>query len=137
MKRTPFIRKEPPPLKKVELARKTPIRKRSPKRAKYMASPEREAGVAHMLAVKALGCMICGAPAEFHHEGKPRNDFRGLPLCPRHHKTEFGPGAYHYSPKAFYALHGPSEELLARVAEMLNRHENATLAPCSRHSSTG
>ncbi len=120
MKRTTFTRKEPPPLKKVALTRKTPLRKRSPKRAKYMASPEREAGVAHMLAVKALGCMICGAhPAEFHHEGKPRNDMRGLPLCPSHHRREYGEQAYHYSPKAFYDRHGSSADLLARVAAML------------------
>ncbi len=122
-------------MKRSPLARKTPLRKRSPKRAKYMASNERKAGVAHMLSVKALGCLICGGPAEFHHEGKPRNDMRGLPLCANHHRREYGPQAYHYSPKAFYALHGPSEVLLARVAEMLAsptmphpRHNVATFA---------
>jgi hypothetical protein len=116
-------------MKRAPITRKTPLRKRSPKRAAYMKSAERTAGVIHMLAVKALGCMICGQPAEFHHEGKPRNDFRGLPLCPLHHKREYGPGAYHYSPKAFYALHGSSEALLARVAEMLAIPNNAPRTP--------
>ncbi len=120
MKRSGFIRKEPPPLKKVALTRRTPLRKQSPKRVAYRRSEAGKAGLAHMLRVKGLGCLICGShPAEFHHEGKPRNDLRGLPLCPKHHRREYGPGAYHYSPKAFYALHGPSEALLARVAAML------------------
>jgi hypothetical protein len=44
---------------------------------------------------------------------------RVLPLCPKHHRREFGPGAYHYSKRAFYAAHGDSASLLARVAEML------------------
>jgi hypothetical protein len=42
-----------------------------------------------------------------------------LALCPRHHRRDFGPGAYHYSPIAFYAMHGSSAVLLARVAAML------------------
>ena len=115
MGKGPMGQKQPRPPKT-----RKPLRKRSPKREAYMASAERKDGVTHMLAVKALGCMVCGQPAEFHHEGKPRNDFRGLPLCPRHHKREYGPGAYHYSPKAFYAIHGSSESLLTRVAEMLS-----------------
>ncbi len=44
---------------------------------------------------------------------------RVLALCPRHHRREFGPGSFHYSPKAFYALHGSSEELLRMVDRML------------------
>jgi len=45
---------------------------------------------------------------------------KGLPLCLRHHRREFGSGAYHYSPKAFYAAHGPLKELLETVREMLD-----------------
>jgi hypothetical protein len=96
-----------------------PLPKRSAKRKAYMRSAARVDGVAHMMRVKALGCMICGDQAEFHHEAKPRSDMRGLPLCPPHHRREFGVGAYHYSPKAFYALHGTSEELLGKVSAML------------------
>ena len=74
-----------------------------------------------MARVAGLSCVVCGAYAvEVHHEGKPRNDMNALPLCPPHHRREYGPGAYHYSPKAFYAMHGSSEELLAMVARLLN-----------------
>lgn len=113
--RGPLGQKAP---KKTKGPRK-PTPKQSAKRKAYLASQDRADGLAHMLRVKQHGCMICGAPAEFHHEGKPRSDMRGLPLCPPHHRREFGPGAYHYSPKAFYALHGSSEELLRRVDRML------------------
>ena len=72
--------------------------------------------------VAQLPCLVCGAhPVEVHHEGKPRSDFNCLPLCPRHHRQQFGPGAYHYSPKAFYEAHGSSAELLARVAKILDQ----------------
>jgi hypothetical protein len=74
----------------------------------------------HMGRVAGMCCLVCGAwHVEVHHEGKPRNDMNVLPLCPPHHRREYGPGAYHYSPKAFYALHGSSAELLARVKTLL------------------
>ena len=100
------------------------LRKISRKRQKYLDSPERQKGLDYMGAVKMLPCLVCGcAGSEFHHEGKPRSDLKGLPLCPRHHRREFGPGAYHYSPRAFYALHGDSEALLKRVDELLAAYE--------------
>lgn len=65
-------------------------------------------------------CLVCGVHGvEVHHEGKPRSDMRVLPLCPGHHRREYGPGAYHYSPRAFYEEHGDSKFLLAKVADML------------------
>ncbi len=74
----------------------------------------------HMTAVASLPCLVCGAwPVEVHHEGTPRSNHRVLPLCPRHHRREFGPGAYHYSKRAFYDAHGTSDELLTRVAKAL------------------
>ena len=117
-------RKEPPPLKKPRKA----IPRQSRKRKAYLASPEREAGKAHMAAVAQLGCIVpdCGArPVEIHHEGRPRSDMRVLPLCAKHHRREYGPGAYHYSPKAFYAAHGDSKFLLAVVADMLANQFNS------------
>lgn len=73
-----------------------------------------------MARVAALPCLVCGYwPVEVHHEGKPRSDMNVLALCARHHRREFGPGSFHYSPSAFYAMHGSSAELLARVAAML------------------
>lgn len=99
-----------------DLAGRPPLGQKKPKPVNGTA-----AGKRHMARVAEIGrCMICGAhPVEVHHEGKPRSDMRVLPLCPPHHRREFGPGAYHYSPKAFYAAHGDSEALLKRVDEML------------------
>jgi hypothetical protein len=98
-----------------------PIPRISAKKRAHKAA-ERAAGAReHMAAVKALPCLVCGAyGVEVHHEGTPRSDFNVLPLCPAHHRREYGPGAYHYSPKAFYAAHGSSGELLARVKAMLS-----------------
>jgi len=99
-----------------------PIPKQSRKRKAYMASAARVEGLEHMAMVAALPCLVCGAyGVEVHHETIPHDDMLVLPLCPRHHRREFGPGARHYSPKAFYAKHGTSRELLDRVNAMLRR----------------
>jgi hypothetical protein len=99
----------------MNLAGLPPLGLKAPKPVNGTAACKR-----HMAAVAALPCLACGVHGvEVHHEGKPRSDMRVLPLCPRHHRREFGPGAYHYSPKAFYAEHGDSRLLLAKVADML------------------
>lgn len=104
----------------VKKARRKAVRRLSAKRAAYLASPERQEGLAHMGRVAQLRCIVCGAwPVEVHHEETPKSDFRVLPLCPPHHRREFGEGAYHYSPRAFYAAHGDSKLLLAKVADAL------------------
>lgn len=119
----PLGQKQPKPAKK-----RKPMRRVSKKRAAYLASPEREAGKAHMARVAQLPCMVCGVyGVEVHHEGKPRSDMNVLPLCPPHHRREFGPGAYHYSPRAFYAAHGESAALLTRVDEMLRDYDDNAL----------
>ena len=109
----------PKPPKTPAKARK-PLPKVSAKKRAHKAS-ERAAGAwEHMEAVKALPCLVCGCHGvEVHHEGYPRSDFNVLPLCPQHHRREYGPGAIHYSRKSFYADHGSSADLLARVAQML------------------
>ncbi|MDK8874363.1 hypothetical protein [Paracoccus sp. SSJ] len=82
----------------------------------------------HMRAVAHLPCLVCGCwPVEVHHEGRPRSNMRVLPLCPKHHRREFGPTAYHYSPRAFYAAHGTSDELLARVDRMIAKNDDEIL----------
>jgi hypothetical protein len=101
------------------LQTRKPMAKRSQKRQAYMASTARQDGLAHMMAVRELGCLICGAPAEAHHLPHPRDDLRTIPLCPFHHRREYGPEAYHYSRRNFNALHGSDEELLERVRLML------------------
>jgi hypothetical protein len=109
----------PKPPKTAKKPRK-PIPKISAKRKAYMASQARQDGLAHMGRVAEMGCFVCGSrQVEVHHEGKPRSDFNVIPLCPPHHRREYGVGAYHYSPKAFYAEHGTSEELLAKISAML------------------
>lgn len=105
---------------KIAKARRKAVKRLSAKRAAYLASPERQAGLAHMARVAALPCLVCGAMGvEVHHATVPRDDFRVLPLCARHHRREFGPGAFHYSPRAFYAVHGDLDLLLAKVGDML------------------
>lgn len=92
------------------------IPKQSAKRKAYMASQDRVDGLEHMGRVAEMPCLVCGSrPVEAHHATKPRDDMKVLPLCPPHHRREFGPGALHYSPNAFYAAHGTVDELLARV----------------------
>ena len=96
---------------------------------KTRRDPKTKAEVAHMSAVAALPCMICGAyGVEVHHEGKPRSNMNVLPLCPPHHRREFGPGAYHYSARTFYAAHGTSRDLLKRVNDMLSAKDDDCLA---------
>ena len=96
-----------------------PIPKISPKKRAHKAAEKAAGAWEHMAAIKALPCLVCGSyGVEVHHEGKPRSDFNVLPLCPAHHRREYGPGAYHYSPSAFYVMHGSSAELLAMVADI-------------------
>jgi hypothetical protein len=103
--------------------KRSPIPRRSKKRAAYMASPEREAGVAHMLAVKALPCIACGAPppSHAHHvtgDGMPRDDMRVIPLC---HDCHTGQNGYHNAKRSWVARHGRDCDLLPKVAEMLGK----------------
>jgi len=91
-------------------------KKKAARKAAEAAMGARE----HMAAVARLPCLVCGCyGVEVHHEGFPRSDFNVLPLCPRHHRREFGEGARHYSPQAFFALHGSPQFLLDKVAKML------------------
>jgi len=109
--RGPLGPKHPKPPK-----RRKPLPRVSKKRAAYLTSDDRAAGLAHMARVAQLPCLACGTwPVEVHHMQDPRSDLRVIPLCPRHHRREFGPGSYHYSPKAFIAAHGSPADLLARV----------------------
>jgi hypothetical protein len=100
--------------------KRTPLRKVSAKKRAHKAAEKAAGAHDHMAAVKALPCLICGAsPVEVHHLPDPRSDFRVVPLCPFHHRREYGPQAYHYSRRNFNAIHGSDEQLLARTIEML------------------
>ncbi len=109
------------------LAGKPPLGLKGEKR-KTRRDHKTKAEIEHMAAVAAMPCLVCGCwPVEVHHEGTPRSNMRVLPLCPKHHRREFGPTAYHYSPRAFYAAHGTSEQLLARVAKRIAQNTDDML----------
>ena len=108
--------KQPKPPKKPRKA----VPRISKRRAAYLASDDRQEGLAHMARVATLPCLVCGCyGVEVHHFPDPRSDLRTGPLCARHHRREFGEGAYHYSRRAFNEAHGSDDELLARVADLL------------------
>ena len=99
----------------MNLANRPPLGLKQPKPKRKTKS-----GAKHMGRVAKMRCIVCGAfGVEVHHATKPRDDFKVLPLCPPHHRREFGPGAIHYSPRAFYAEHGDVKVLLAKVDDML------------------
>lgn len=106
------------------LKAKTPIRKVSPKRARYRASAEGKAALEYMGMVKRLPCAICrkSAPSEAHHcRHMPDADNNGgmgpyeklpgaamksgdrdtIPLCRECHEFR------HMSPADFMAFYGP------------------------------
>lgn len=90
--------------------------KKAAKKRQEAADGARE----HMARVAALPCLVCGSwPVEVHHLPDPRSDWRVIPLCVFHHRKEFGEQAYHFSKRKFHALHGSSDDLLKRVADML------------------
>jgi hypothetical protein len=75
-----------------------------------------------MATLAQCSCLICGArPVEIHHLPDPRCDMRTIPLCPAHHRREFGPGSYHYSRRAFNAAHGSDEYLLSLADALIEK----------------
>jgi hypothetical protein len=81
--------------------------------------------------VAALGCIICGAPAEIHHlrEGVGMSqrspDSRAIPLCPAHHRTGGYGVAYHAGRLTWVQRYGEPEALLERVRRQLEHAEAA------------
>lgn len=106
--------------KKPKAPRKA-VRKVSAKRAAYLASVDRQAGLDHMARVKSLPCICCGypPPSDAHHvtgDGMPRNDMRVLPLCFSCHQGQNG---YHNAKASWVAKHGPDYGLLEIVESLL------------------
>ena len=111
MKRSPLHRNKP-------LARnRAPRPSRKPKHTKA----EQE----HLIAVANLGCLVCGAGAEIHHVrrgqglGQRASHMEVLPLCFFHHRTGPLGVAFHAGSRAWQAIHGTEQELLAIVAGKL------------------
>lgn len=97
-------------------------------KSKPRSAAKSKAEVLHMAAVAQLPCLVCGVMGvNVHHLPDPRSNMRVLPLCPRHHASEYGPGAIHYSKSDFYEAHGSPEELLARVKQQLAELEDRIL----------
>ena len=109
-------------MRRTEIKRGTkPMRKRSPRRAAYMASGARQDGLAHMGRVKGLPCVVCGAapPSAAHHvtgDKLPRDDLRTIPLCYDCHQ---GPDGYHAAKRTWVAANGPDYEFLPRINFLL------------------
>ena len=96
---------------------------RSKKRLAYLASEERQDGLAHMAMVKGLSCVACGSPppSDAHHvtgDGKPRDDMRVIPLCKSCHQ---GPNGYHAAKRSWVAKHGRDCDFLDAVIIALAR----------------
>ncbi len=81
----------------------------------------------HMGRVADLGCIVClnngypDTPAEFHHSTTetPRNNMKGIPLCPWHHRTGGYGNALHAGKKFWQSGHGTELELLEQVDLLL------------------
>lgn len=79
--------------------------------------------------LKRMGCCICGmfyktkTQPEIHHietsMGRRKNHRRTIPLCPRHHQTDYL--SVHVSKKFFEHIFGTESELLAKVNALLEK----------------
>lgn len=76
----------------------------------------------HLGRVVALGCAICGKPAQAHHIrygvglSQRSSHWLTVPLCPDHH---LGDDSIHRDPRGFESRHKHELELLAWVIKML------------------
>lgn len=105
-----------------------PMRKVSRKRQAYRRSDEGKAALEHMGKVKALPCVVCGAPppSDAHHvihgrfSARKASDFDVIPLCKKCHQD--GPEAIHNGKASWAAKHGPDYGFLpvvrAQITEM-------------------
>jgi hypothetical protein len=117
--RGPLGQKQPKPPK---LPRK-PLPKVSPKKRARKAAERARGAWEHMAAVKALPCICCGAtgPSDAHHvvcDKQARSDWRVIPLCYECHR---GPNGIHAAKRTWVSKHGPDNEFLVKVSEMLDK----------------
>jgi len=86
---------------------------------------ERKQDKARLDRVAALGCILCGRPAEIHHlrdgQGMAQraDDEEAIPLCPEHHRDGGRGTAIHAGRESFEARFGTERELLAEVNRRL------------------
>jgi hypothetical protein len=76
---------------------------------------------AYLSAVAALGCIICGAPAEIHHPrfavgmSQRASHWLAIGLCSTHHRIGQYGEAIHQGQALFERNHGSEESLLAET----------------------
>ena len=73
----------------------------------------------HLDKIAALGCLICGRPAEIHHVrmgvGMGQRGKEVIPLCEKHHRLgPFGECA-HNGAKTFAKKYGTELEMVEKV----------------------
>lgn len=84
-----------------------------------MKSSERE----YLGKVAALGCIICGSPAEIHHRRtgtglKRANHSEVIPLCHSHHRTGGYGVAIHAGIKKWQENFGSELDLIEKVKKL-------------------
>lgn len=71
---------------------------------------------------RALGCIICGSPAQIHHiqvkAGQRKDHSKTIPLCFSHHLSPEA-GLHGMGRKAWEAIYGTEAQLLEKVEKLL------------------
>lgn len=79
----------------------------------------------HLSSVAALGCLICGAPAEIHHPrfcagmSQRATNWLAVPLCPEHHRQGGHGQSIHNGQQEFERNYMSEQEMLAEVIRRL------------------
>lgn len=73
--------------------------------------------------IAALGCILCGRPAEIHHcgtggGGRKNHDYV-IPLCPEHHRGVDGIDGGTMSKRNWQQVYGSERELHEKTLKML------------------
>ena len=75
--------------------------------------------------VAALGCLICGAPAELHHPrfacgmSQRANDWLVVPLCTEHHRQGTFGHCVHNGAQEFSGNYMSEEDMLAETIKRM------------------
>lgn len=99
------------------LSRKSRLSPVSAKKRVHKAAELAAGAWEHMARVKAMPCIACGSPppSQAHHvtgDGKPRSDWRVIPLCYECHQGDRG---YHAAKRSWVDRHGPDYGFLPAV----------------------
>ena len=81
----------------------------------------------HLSKVSALGCLICGSPAEIHHPrfccgmSQRAKDWLAVPLCKYHHQDGGYGQALHNGQADFEKNYMSEQDLLAETIRRLTK----------------